>query len=537
MNQVSTEFNTMIKNRSLFAFISLVFLFLLSFNGVSIFSVKLPALRPAAHSPEKLSRPSRHLISASSSSLPVRAAAAGDPTNFVNPNAYLPHLRKSLSFEIESENSSDNRNKKLLKKMLAGLGSSRGRRGEDFPARVSEFFSRKNDTSSCKGRFFMTWISSTTSFNQRSIYSIESVFKSHPNACLLIVSNSLDSVKGRQILQPFIEKGFRVTSISPDFSYLFKNTMAESWFSRLIRGQIHTGAIPLGQNMSNLLRLCLLYKYGGVYIDADVIVLRSFSKLKNSIGAQSMAPNSKNWSRLNNAVMVFDKMHPLLYKFIEEFSLTFNGNKWGHNGPYMVSRVVSRLQGRPGYNFTVLPPAAFYPVSWDKIRVLFRGPRNGTEPQWLNGTVEQIRNQSYTLHLWNKQSRGACYTTHSFDDFKIRTNISIDLHCLQVKSSLLLHINGSNGLSKLGITMFFIIIRLTSHPPDTKQALHGVIAILMGQLCLRFFITGICHQLRCFNCLKDKQTNGVTKMPCYRFTQVVTGGIVFFIVCFCFLLR
>ncbi|XP_076942485.1 uncharacterized protein LOC143612364 [Bidens hawaiensis] len=122
--------------------------------------------------------------------------------------------------------------------------------------------------------------------------------------------------------------------------------------------------------------------------------------------------------------MVFDKMHPLVYKFIEEFSLTFNGNKWGHNGPYLVSRVVQRLQGRPGYNFTVLPPMAFYPLNWDRVRVLFRGPKNETDARWLKVKFEQIRNQSYALHLWNKQSRGL-----SVEEGSIVRKILLD-HCV-----------------------------------------------------------------------------------------------------------
>nr|GEX58752.1 lactosylceramide 4-alpha-galactosyltransferase-like [Tanacetum cinerariifolium] len=171
------------------------------------------------------------------------------------------------------------------------------------------------------------------------------------------VSNSMDSAKGLEILKPFSDKGFRLKSISPDLNYLFKNTMAESWYMKLIKG------------------------------------------------AQTLDLDTKNWSRLNNAVMVFDKMHPLVYKFIEEYALTFNGNKWGHNGPYLVSRVVSRLEGRPGYNFTVLPPMAFYPVNWNRVRNLFRGAKNETDAKWLRGKLRQIRSQSYAVHLWNKQSR------------------------------------------------------------------------------------------------------------------------------------
>ncbi|KAL4585589.1 hypothetical protein LXL04_010212 [Taraxacum kok-saghyz] len=379
MKQTAMEFNTRSKKKSVFDFISVVFLFLLSFNGASIFSVKIPSLdRSTANSPPKVGQYSRNLISSSplmhalkeetpsehSISIPrlklqansketeITGAGAGDPVNFTS----VPFFKHP---------DTQYKNKKLLK-MLTAFGYSRGRRGIDFPARVREFFSKRNDSGSCKVRFFMTWIAPVNAFNERTFHSIESIFKTHPNGCLLIVSNSLDSIKGRQILKPFSEKGFRVTAISPDFDYLFKSTMAESWFSRLIRGHVHSGEIPLGQKISNLLRLCLLYKYGGVYLDTDVIVLKSFSKVKNSIGAQTIDQNSKNWSRLNNAVMVFDKMHPLLYKFIEECTLTFNGNKWGHNDPYLVSRVVSRLHDRPGYNFTVLPPMAVYPVNWDK---------------------------------------------------------------------------------------------------------------------------------------------------------------------------
>ncbi|KAL0398634.1 UNVERIFIED_CONTAM: hypothetical protein Sradi_2206700 [Sesamum radiatum] len=144
---------------------------------------------------------------------------------------------------------------------------------------------------------------------------------------------------------------------------------------------------------------------GGTYIDTDVIVLKSFEGLRNVIGAQTIDLATGNWSRLNNAVMIFDQGHPLLHKFIEEFALTFDGNKWGHNGPYLVSRVVSRLSWKPGYNFTVLPPMAFYPVDWSKIGSLFKAPQSLNHSKWLTAKLRQIQSQSFALHLWNKQSR------------------------------------------------------------------------------------------------------------------------------------
>ncbi|KVH89558.1 lactosylceramide 4-alpha-galactosyltransferase-like isoform X1 [Cynara cardunculus var. scolymus] len=431
------------KKRSFFAVLSVFLLLLISFNGASIFSIKIPyqenvtgdsgnllsmssSLSNLMYAveeeiPSEISRThlgktvsgagdsmslnsvlhSMHDVQQEQQQKEQRISLVKEETPPVISNSHLPLLRKSHSLRLESEDFPSK--KKRILELLTSMESSGGLRQGDFRARVKEFFS-KNETS-CKVRFFMTWISSLDSFSDKEFHSIETLFNTHPKGCLLIVSNSMDSSKGNQILRPFLDKGFRVTAISPDLNYLLKNTEAESWFSRIIKGDIDAGYVPFGQNLSNLLRLCLLYKYGGVYIDTDLIIMKSFSKLKNSIGAQTLDLGSKNWSRLNNAVMVFDKMHPLVYKFIEEFSLTFNGNKWGHNGPYLVSRVVSRLQGRPGYNFTILPPPAFYPVNWNRVRNLFRGPKNETDAKWLRGKLRQIRSQSYAVHLWNKQSR------------------------------------------------------------------------------------------------------------------------------------
>ena len=54
------------------------------------------------------------------------------------------------------------------------------------------------------------------------------------------------------------------------------------------QGGVSLGSVPLRQNLSNLLRLALLYRYGGIYLDADVVVLRPLSDLRNAIGAQAV---------------------------------------------------------------------------------------------------------------------------------------------------------------------------------------------------------------------------------------------------------
>ncbi|ESW12359.1 hypothetical protein PHAVU_008G105700 [Phaseolus vulgaris] len=280
-------------------------------------------------------------------------------------------------------------------KILKSDGLSR-----QFHARVLGFFSHE-----CESQFFMTWEYPAGSFEARELLSMESLFKVHPKACLVILSRTLDSTLGYRILKPLLDGRFRVQAMTPDLPFLFKGTPAEAWLNELMKGEKDPGVISLFQNLSNLVRLAVLYKYGGVYLDTDFVVLKPLSGLRNSIGAQSMDSGNKHWTRLNNAVLIFDMNHPLLLRFINEFVLTFNGNKWGYNGPYLVSRVVERLGERQGSNFTILPPLAFYPADWKKIGGFFRKPKTRGESEWVEAKLLQLSKENYGVHLWNKESR------------------------------------------------------------------------------------------------------------------------------------
>ncbi|XP_009123502.1 lactosylceramide 4-alpha-galactosyltransferase [Brassica rapa] len=270
---------------------------------------------------------------------------------------------------------------------------------EKFQQRATEF--SRDD---CEVNFMMTWISPAVMFGKREVLSVESVFKSHPRGCLIILSSTMDSPLGFRILKPFLDRGYRVTAITPDLPYLLKDTAGETWLEEIQTGKRDPGKISLAQNLSNLMRLAYLFKFGGVYLDTDMIVLKSFKHLRNVIGAQTLEPVSRNWTRLNNAVLIFDKNHPLLLKCIEEFALTFNGNVWGHNGPYLVSRVARAVEGTEGYNFTVRTPSAFYSVNWVEIEKLFKVPRTEKDLKRVRVKVLEMQRRSYGLHLWNKFS-------------------------------------------------------------------------------------------------------------------------------------
>lgn len=88
----------------------------------------------------------------------------------------------------------------------------------------------------------------------------------------------------------------------------------------------------------------VFYKYGGIYFDSDVIVLKFFDGFRNVVGVQSRSIVVGEWIRFNNVVLVFDREYLVVYEFFCEFVVIFDGSKWGWNGFYFVIRVLQKVK-------------------------------------------------------------------------------------------------------------------------------------------------------------------------------------------------
>ncbi|KAM7469863.1 hypothetical protein LguiA_008046 [Lonicera macranthoides] len=87
------------------------------------------------------------------------------------------------------------------------------------------FFSRSLLPYQYVVRFFMTWISPSVSFGDRELFAIETLFKSHPNACLIIVTNSIDSIREMQNPWGFLEANSIWNQISGNPRDSFVNSL------------------------------------------------------------------------------------------------------------------------------------------------------------------------------------------------------------------------------------------------------------------------------------------------------------------------
>lgn len=146
-----------------------------------------------------------------------------------------------------------------------------------------------------------------------------------------------------------------------------------------------------------------LWKYGGIYLDLDVIVVKPLSSLpKNFAGAESL-------QSLGSSVLAFDSDssgHKISTHCLLDLQNNFNGQKWGHNGPGVISRVASEfcvatnvteiLESSCAANLKIFPPQTFYPIHWTNSSDFFK---ESTEE-----SAEKLVEDSYVVHVWNKMT-------------------------------------------------------------------------------------------------------------------------------------
>ncbi|XP_072391096.1 lactosylceramide 4-alpha-galactosyltransferase-like [Diabrotica undecimpunctata] len=153
---------------------------------------------------------------------------------------------------------------------------------------------------------------------------------------------------------------------------------------------------------SDVLRYLTLWKYGGIYLDLDVIVTQSLEDIPpNYAGIES----DKNVAA---GVLSFDatgKGHTMAESCVNDLKHNFNGQDWGNNGPGVITRLLKSLCGvklakemvnKDCGGFKAYPPNSFYPVPWQNWKMYF--DENSTE------AVVNLAKDSIAIHVWNKHS-------------------------------------------------------------------------------------------------------------------------------------
>lgn len=290
------------------------------------------------------------------------------------------------------------------------------------------------------------WTTDATHWADRNVRGVESVFFHHPNASLTIYSNKLPA----SAVGAIASLGFDVRVLPYNLTQLLHGTPAAPWLGKLSRWE---QGPYFYTHVTDVIRLALLFRDGGVYVDTDVVLVRPFRIAAAAVvaaaeleerqerqkrrgardGAQPvrawrdaraaadvadernasagaareplpLAPHSlgaeahtvSDTPIVNGAIMVFARGSPFLWGAMREFAGTYRDFEWGWNGPELLTRVRRRCP----HNVSVLGEERFYPFHWEEVALYSTaGHEAANEAMWR--VIEQ---RSYAAHLWNKKS-------------------------------------------------------------------------------------------------------------------------------------
>jgi hypothetical protein len=136
---------------------------------------------------------------------------------------------------------------------------------------------------------------------------------------------------------------------------------------------------------SDIVRLDILNKYGGIYLDLDVVVLKSFAKLiSNPYQVDAIfAWENKEFNAICNAVIIAPISSKFLQRIYQSYQ-SFNSSCWACHSVLLTGQLANIYPNE----VHVLPSYTFFTPSWSHIEELF---------------VYNIYNfqDNYACHLWN----------------------------------------------------------------------------------------------------------------------------------------
>lgn len=249
-----------------------------------------------------------------------------------------------------------------------------------------------------RAAFFFVETSCGGNVNARQACAVESAAKLHPDAdvyLLLISPPSALNLSANPSLQALTKHYTNAHVLYMHLNDYFHGSPLEKWY--------RSGVLKASQyqqsHTSDVFRFFTLWKYGGTYLDLDIVLTRTLNGLKNFAGAESLLD-------IAAGVINFEpRKSELAFQCVKDIRDNFKGDDWGSNGPGVITRVLQRLcrvkntslmTRKRCSGFAVLPPSAFYPVKWKDWRLYFDESKS-------NSTMHSL-SHSYGIHVWNKFS-------------------------------------------------------------------------------------------------------------------------------------
>lgn len=236
--------------------------------------------------------------------------------------------------------------------------------------------------------------------NARQACAIESAAMVNPHLQVFVLYESRERLENL-LITPTVKAVLKYTNVQ--FNYIDKEQMSEgSPVEELMRSKKLSESKYRKEHTSDVLRLLILWTFGGTYLDTDVIVKKTLDWLPSNYAC--VQENSS----INGAVLNFDleKGKNLSELFLKTLNQKFNGNQWSTNGPALITTVLKGLCKTNNITimetmhdcegFHVLRREYCYPINYVNWRKLMREDD-------VENSMKKVRD-SMVVHFWNKMS-------------------------------------------------------------------------------------------------------------------------------------
>ncbi|XP_034471853.1 lactosylceramide 4-alpha-galactosyltransferase-like [Drosophila innubila] len=285
--------------------------------------------------------------------------------------------------ETDNKNSKEDNESRMLKDVLFS-------KRKPVPGQTIFFLETKCNCTDSKY--------SILNFTAHQACSIESAALHHSNFEVFVLF-ACPTI--RQESDPIIEAILSYNNVKLRYVNLWrfgKGTPIEEWIKKndLFRSRY------LKFNISNLLRLLILFRYGGIYFDMDVVVLRSFEdESPNFMGAEKEGT-------IGNSVIGLETNgfgHEVANLILTDFYKIYMENVSVHNGRQSLARAMTVVCGTNDVNLMIKDPDRCHGIKVFDINAFYEIDRlertHFFDEKYANQTLSRLKN-SYLIHTWNQ---------------------------------------------------------------------------------------------------------------------------------------
>ncbi|XP_031639230.1 lactosylceramide 4-alpha-galactosyltransferase-like [Contarinia nasturtii] len=250
--------------------------------------------------------------------------------------------------------------------------------------------------------------------NAKQACAIESAARLNPNRDIFVIFASPVGINDHENLPPYIDTLWKYENIHFRNMNLWQYSMdtpVEDWSktNKLFQSNY------LYEHMSDYLRALTLYKFGGFYLDLDVVVQKNFDDLGEDFVVD-------DWGTVLATSIIHLKNNgvgwEIARRYLEQLTRNFDGSDFIGNGPKILTQTCAEIcktdqrslwTRRTCNGLELKSKENFHPIPWGDYMMYFDvGKLNETLELSMNSTIIHVWNDR-SSHIWNKVGTNNAY--------------------------------------------------------------------------------------------------------------------------------